>query len=167
MLKHTLPHMRSQKSGHIVSISSMSALWTQSGLGFYGGSKAALEALHRAEAPILERWNIKMTLVQPATAVTESEHMVDKIMEGEKIEGAEEYTTFMEEALERFRTYLNFCPLTSDDVSELVLQILATENPDFQYQSGAHAQIAAEALWKDPTGNSFHQVNVDEVDDYL
>lgn len=91
MNQAVLPQMRKQQSGHILSISSQSAIVyvaqfiviifsTTTGLGFYAASKKALEALHEGEAPLLwQKWGIKMTLLECGNIVTATEHMVDRL----------------------------------------------------------------------------------------
>src|SRR5262249_10998275 len=45
VIKAVLPHMRSRRAGHIVTVTAMGGLTTFPGLGFYHGSKYALEGL--------------------------------------------------------------------------------------------------------------------------
>jgi len=79
MFRAVLPFMRSRKSGHIISISSTSAVSPPTGLGFYAASKAALETFHSSEAPILAQWNIKLTILQVGTTITNDTHMAEKV----------------------------------------------------------------------------------------
>ena len=60
-----LPVMRSQKSGHILQISSIAGLSANPGLGLYNASKFALEGFTEALALETKHLNIHVTLVEP------------------------------------------------------------------------------------------------------
>ncbi|KAL4812091.1 hypothetical protein BDW67DRAFT_189025 [Aspergillus spinulosporus] len=66
-----LPHFRSQKSGTIVNIGSMSAWETYPGVGAYSASKAALRYATEALAQELAPTGIKTLLVEPGQFRTE------------------------------------------------------------------------------------------------
>lgn len=60
-----LPLMRSQRSGHIIQISSIAGVSANPGLGLYNASKFALEGMTEALALETKGLNIKVTLVEP------------------------------------------------------------------------------------------------------
>lgn len=66
MTQEVLPHMRKQKSGHILNISSIGGLRSFPGIGFYNASKYAVdglsEALYKEVAPL----GIKVTIIAPS-----------------------------------------------------------------------------------------------------
>lgn len=61
-----LPILRSQRSGHIVQISTVGGVVTFPGLGGYNASKWALEGLSDALAQEVSGFGIDVTLVEPA-----------------------------------------------------------------------------------------------------
>jgi len=65
-----LPHMRAQKSGYIIMISSLSGIAAKAGDSAYSASKFALEGLTEALRHEVARWNIKTALVEPAQYAT-------------------------------------------------------------------------------------------------
>lgn len=66
MTQEVLPHMRKQKSGHILNISSIGGLRSFPGVGFYNATKYAVdglsEALYKEVAPL----GIKVTIIAPS-----------------------------------------------------------------------------------------------------
>ncbi len=65
VIRAVLPHLREQRSGHIVNISAAAALSNYAGFGIYGGAKAALELMSESLSAELKPLGIKVTLVQP------------------------------------------------------------------------------------------------------
>ncbi|MGB4400717.1 MAG: oxidoreductase [Daejeonella sp.] len=65
MTQAILPVMRSQKSGHILQVSSIAGISSNPGLGMYNASKFALEGLSEALAMETKDLNIKVTLIEP------------------------------------------------------------------------------------------------------
>ncbi|MEV4013489.1 SDR family oxidoreductase [Nonomuraea angiospora] len=60
-----LPHLRTQRSGHIVQVSSIAALGGFPTTGMYSASKFALEGMSEALAMEAAPFGVKLTMVQP------------------------------------------------------------------------------------------------------
>ncbi len=60
-----LPIMRQQGYGHIINVSSLAGLIGIPGQGFYSASKFALEGYSEALSLEVEKFNIKVTVVEP------------------------------------------------------------------------------------------------------
>ncbi|MFF0470695.1 SDR family oxidoreductase [Micromonospora zamorensis] len=60
-----LPHLRDQRSGHIVQVSSIAALGGFPSTGMYSASKFALEGMSEALAMEAAAFDIKLSIVQP------------------------------------------------------------------------------------------------------
>lgn len=69
--KAVLPHMRRCRSGRIINITSMGGMITFPGLGYYHGSKFALEGLSEALGKEVKHLGIHVTAVEPGAFRTD------------------------------------------------------------------------------------------------
>jgi NAD(P)-dependent dehydrogenase (short-subunit alcohol dehydrogenase family) len=65
VLKSTLPHLRRQRSGHIINFSSVGGFIGIPGFGAYNASKFAIEGLSEALAAEVKPLGINVTIVEP------------------------------------------------------------------------------------------------------
>jgi NAD(P)-dependent dehydrogenase (short-subunit alcohol dehydrogenase family) len=65
VIKAVLPHMRRRRAGHILTVTSMGGLITFPGLGFYHGSKYALEGLTETVGKEVAGLGIHVTAIEP------------------------------------------------------------------------------------------------------
>lgn len=73
-----LPHMRKQRSGHMIWISSSSVYGAKGPwLGGYFAAKAAMDSLAQTYARELNPWGIETTIVQPGVFTKGTSHFAD------------------------------------------------------------------------------------------
>lgn len=65
LIQQFLPHMRQQHSGAIINISSIAAIKSGVGSGYYASTKAALEQISRALQEEVTNLGIKVMIVEP------------------------------------------------------------------------------------------------------
>jgi NAD(P)-dependent dehydrogenase (short-subunit alcohol dehydrogenase family) len=65
VVKEVLPQLRSQRSGHIVNMSSLAGTMGIPGMALYSASKFAVEGLSEALAGELGAFGIRVTIVEP------------------------------------------------------------------------------------------------------
>jgi NAD(P)-dependent dehydrogenase (short-subunit alcohol dehydrogenase family) len=93
VMQAVLPHMRKQRSGHIINITSMGGLTAFPGVGIYNGSKFALEGISEALAKEVKPLGTKVTIVAPGSFRTDwagrsMEHVETSIADYEATAGA-------------------------------------------------------------------------------
>jgi NADP-dependent 3-hydroxy acid dehydrogenase YdfG len=60
-----LPHLRKQRSGHILNLSSIGGVVASPGIGFYNSTKFAVEGISEALAAELAPLGIRVTIIEP------------------------------------------------------------------------------------------------------
>lgn len=78
VVQAVLPHLRRQKSGHIINITSIAGLAPAAGSGFYAAAKFAVEGMTQSLAQEVAPLGIKVTLVEPGAFRTDflSDHSI-------------------------------------------------------------------------------------------
>lgn len=71
VIKAVLPFMRKRRSGHIINVTSMGGLMTIPGVGFYHGSKFALEGISGTLAKEVRDFGIFVTALEPGSFRTD------------------------------------------------------------------------------------------------
>jgi NAD(P)-dependent dehydrogenase (short-subunit alcohol dehydrogenase family) len=66
-----VPHLRRQGAGHLVQVSSMGSGGGFSAVGLYAAGKSALDAMSEALAMEVERFGVRVTILQPGSYDTE------------------------------------------------------------------------------------------------
>lgn len=78
VIQAVLPQLRSQRSGHIINITSMAAVAPNPGSGYYSAAKMAVEGMSQSLAKEVGPLGIYVTLVEPSAFRTDflSEHSI-------------------------------------------------------------------------------------------
>lgn len=70
IIRHALPLLRKQGSGHIINVSSVGGQTTSASVGLYSATKFGLEGLSQALAEEVAGFGIKVTVVEPGALAT-------------------------------------------------------------------------------------------------
>lgn len=81
LINKVLPHIRANKSGAIINVSSIAAVRSAVGSGYYASSKASLELVTDALAKEVSPLGIKVMIVEPGSFRT---HFYDTSLKGTK-----------------------------------------------------------------------------------
>ncbi len=148
VIQEVLPIMRQQGGGCIINISSTSAVRSVPGLGMYAASKMALEGFSEALAAEVAPWNIKVSVVQPATV---KNNWIDHCVYGKK-KTISEYKLLAINLDKTLRGRLEKGQEQSE-VGKLVFNIVTTNEPHFRYQTGEQSISIAKEVYVDPAGD--------------
>ncbi len=151
MLHAVLPHMRQQKSGHVINISSIVGIVSNAGLGIYSSTKFALEAISASLAATVFPWNIKVTVVQPGPVATDFAEGTEK---GSQLGSDSPYSAFVENYAKQLHANLAEGQ-SPNEVAQLIAKILETPNPLFRYQTHETVTQKVEEFIADPTGTTW------------
>lgn len=149
-IQATLPIMRTQKSGHIINISSTSGLRALPGLGIYGASKMALEGLSEGLAAEIAQWNVHVSIVEPGTVKNtwaKNAPLADNLKD---YPGYSKFTHKLRSNLDKKAQDVGQDPA---EIASLILEIANNPKPDLRYQTNPTVAALANEILVDPTGN--------------
>jgi NAD(P)-dependent dehydrogenase (short-subunit alcohol dehydrogenase family) len=120
-----LPHMRAEKFGHIINLSSVFGLIAGAGWGIYCATKFAVEGLSEALAQEVKPFGINVTLIEPGYVRTNFLNASSLITAASPIE---DYTSIREGVRAHQNDIPGNQPGNPDKVVELIIKV--TENPE-------------------------------------
>ncbi|MGL4611682.1 MAG: SDR family oxidoreductase [Trueperaceae bacterium] len=147
-----LPHMREQKSGRIISVSSIGGLVGQVFNDAYSASKFALEGAMESLAPVVKKMGVHVSLIEPGPVNTEFVANVGGLLKRQPLAG-DPYLLLMQ-------TYMNFIQKafttgqTSDDIAKVILEAATDATPHFRYVTSENAKQRVSFKYVDMTGDS-------------
>ncbi|MBD3274379.1 MAG: SDR family NAD(P)-dependent oxidoreductase, partial [Candidatus Marinimicrobia bacterium] len=129
------PHMRSQRSGYILNISSLAGSLGVPLQGYYSASKHAVDGFTKSLRMEVRKFGIKVVLLKPGFVKTNLHHSFQKAEQS--IQDYEEITHSVEQALNESITE----GIDPSVISEKVLKILRLENPKQSYAVGTDGKL--------------------------
>lgn len=139
-----LPFMRSQHSGRIVFISSIRGIESCAYMGMYSASKSAIEAIAFDWACVLEKWNIKVSVVEPGPTATGID-----IKHGSHFFNEENpYFPYPEVDLE-------WKPM--EEISKEIVRHIKQKAPPFRFQPCEFSKKTVQKHLRDPSGENWLQ----------
>jgi NAD(P)-dependent dehydrogenase (short-subunit alcohol dehydrogenase family) len=144
VMRAVLPVMRQQRSGHIINISSMAGVIGFKHCAAYAASKFAVEGLSLSVAPEVERFGIKVTLVEPGFFRTE---LLDAQNAKWSSKAIEDYADEAS-AQETWSVYNGTQQGDPVKLGEALVKIAAMTNPPKQFYAGSDAVATIEPALK-------------------
>jgi NAD(P)-dependent dehydrogenase (short-subunit alcohol dehydrogenase family) len=151
-----LPHMRAQKSGRIVNISSMGGTLTFPGGGAYHASKHAVEAFSDALRFEVAGFGVQVVVVQPGIIRTGFAKAATSKMPALQDDVYADFNTAVADATQKVYEEGLLAKLGGEavDVAEVVLRALSVQRPKARYHVTASAtmmitqrRLMNDALW--------------------
>ncbi|XP_033631220.1 retinol dehydrogenase 8-like isoform X2 [Asterias rubens] len=149
-VRAVLPAMKKQKSGRILNVTSLAGFQGFPFYATYTSSKFAVEGFSESIASVLrDAYNIRVSLVEPGPVATPTALKV-----------ANDRPTFLESEAEMEKVFairamylstLAHVVQTSEEIAQLHLEIILSDNPHLRYQTSEYVKEMAAAKFKDPT----------------
>lgn len=135
LMQAVLPVMRRQRSGHIINISSVAGVVGLKHCAAYAATKFAVEGLSLSVATEVEKFGIKITVVEPGffrTELLDSRNVrwVGKVIEDYASEGT---------AKDMWSPYDGTQPNDPAKLGEALVKIAAMQNPPKVFAAGSDA----------------------------
>jgi retinol dehydrogenase-8 len=130
--QEVLPHMRRQKSGHIINISSEQGVYGLPYGSLYTASKAALESLSEALSLEVLPWNISVSIVEPGPVATNfSVNWGTRPLEHSPYQAI---CRKIEDSLQQKREPSEFCQ-SAIEIAHFIQKVIEDPKPQLRYQT--------------------------------
>ncbi len=137
-----LPHMRAQRAGRIVNISSLVGKLSTGVIGFYAASKHAVEAISDATRVEVAPFGIKVSVVEPGIFATSFDAVMSE--EFENISVADDYQKRLSRFQRFFKKAYAKAP-TPEPVVRAVEHAIYSRKPKTRYVVGVDAKAGVAA----------------------
>ncbi len=141
VMRATLPVMRKQRSGHIINMSSVAGVVGLKHCSAYGASKFAVEGLSLSVVEEIEKFDIKVTVVEPGFFRTDLLAETNVKWPSKRID---DYAATEVSAKEMWSPYAGTQPGDPDKLGEVLVKLAGMETPPRLFAAGGDA-IAAVA----------------------
>ncbi|MES2121457.1 MAG: SDR family NAD(P)-dependent oxidoreductase [Chlamydiota bacterium] len=152
MCQEVLPHMRAQKKGHIINISSEQGVYGQPYGSAYTASKAALESLSEALSIEVLPWNIPVSIVEPGHVETDF-----TIKTGSRALEENPYQKVCDflSAIARGKRPIPEHGQTAEEVALAIKNVVEDPHPKLRYQTSANAEKTVAQYITDISGEDY------------
>jgi NAD(P)-dependent dehydrogenase (short-subunit alcohol dehydrogenase family) len=150
-----LPQMRAQGSGRIISVSSIGGLIAQPFSDAYCAAKFALEGAMESLAPVMARFGVSVSVIEPGPVNTAFVANVggQRNMNTSASDPYQALVAAYVQTLQRAYTNVN-AGQTGDEVAAVILEAATSEKPDLHYQTSDFVRARVATKYVDPSGNS-------------
>ncbi len=148
-----LPSMRKNKSGHIISVTSVGGVIGQPFNDAYCAAKFAVEGMMESLAPILKRFHIYVSLIEPGAV--NSEFVTATLQKSPQLHAdlEQDYQAIFQQYLKAVEKAYAQVGQSSTEIAELILTVAGDTQPSFRYQTSEASRKLADLKLTDPTGN--------------
>jgi NAD(P)-dependent dehydrogenase (short-subunit alcohol dehydrogenase family) len=152
LARAVLPHMRSQRDGTIVNLSSVAGRLSFPGGGVYAGSKHAMEAMSDALRNEVDDYGIDVVLIEPGPVKTEFQDRAARSTEPDDevdVPGVERSGAYDEvyDAIDDGSTLGGVGAIEPELVAEFVVNAASATRPQARYQPGTVARFGVLARY--------------------
>jgi len=121
-----LPHMKAQKSGHIINVSSVAGHKVRPGSAVYAATKAAVRMLTEGLRQEVKPYNLRTTIISPGAVATE---LPDSVTEPDVAKGVHDFYEQFAIPAESFARVVAFAMSQPDevDVNEILFRPTSQE----------------------------------------
>jgi short-subunit dehydrogenase len=142
LIRLLLPSMRKNGVGKIINISSVSGMLAMPTMASYSASKFALEGAMEALWYEARPFGINVSLVQPGFVRSDSHTKVKYSVRSQLSSKLDRpYTDIYKEMVPFIERFMKWGLVTSEDVAELVYNVIKTENPPLWVPASLDAEF--------------------------
>ena len=141
--QQVLPVMRRQKNGRIINVSSVGGLAGYPFSAAYCSTKFALEGLLESLSYEVEKFGIKIILIEPGLVASDFHNNVKMVAKGANPDSL--YTQMMQKLFEEYKQVQEQYQIPAEEVAKVILNAAILDNPDRRYLVGKYGEMMTEA----------------------
>lgn len=148
-----LPIMRKNKSGHIISVTSIGGLIGQPFNDAYCAAKFAVEGLMESLAPIAKNLGIKISLIEPGPVNSDFVASVKQKSPVLTEHLTHDYQNMLDAYLKATTAAFSQFGQTPEEIAKTILEVAMSEQHNLRYQTSEASKKIANIKLSDITGN--------------
>ncbi len=134
-----LPHMRNQRSGRVINISSVVGKISSPLFAWYAGSKHTVEAISDALRMEVKGFGIKVSVIEPGVFSTGFDNVA--LTEIEAVDGGPAYKNMIESFKKAFAKMYSKAP-SPEPVANAIVHAISSDKPKIRYRVGTDSKGA-------------------------
>ncbi|XP_072029302.1 retinol dehydrogenase 8-like [Amphiura filiformis] len=156
-----IPGMKSKRAGHIINVGSMAGLFGYPFCDIYVSSKFAVEGFSESIAPLLKKFNISVSVIEPGPVQTafagniatndtgrfSSEAEIDADVD-------EKTRQYYKDSFARAEKRSSTIMQTGAEIASIIQDAILSDNPHLHYPTSEVMGKLAASKYIDPTGDS-------------
>jgi NAD(P)-dependent dehydrogenase (short-subunit alcohol dehydrogenase family) len=154
MTRAVLPSMRAQRSGRIISVTSIGGLIGQPFNDAYCAAKFAVEGLMESLAPVVRAYGVHLSMIEPGPVNTEFVATVQRTAVAGDAALDAAYGRMKEAYMGATRAFYASAGQSGDDVAKVILEAATAATPHLRYPTSDAVRALAARKYVDPTGDS-------------
>lgn len=137
-----LPHMRAQRWGRVINISSVSGMMAMPTMSSYSASKFALEGASESLWYEMKPWNVRVTLVQPGFIHSNSFQNVYRPLKlREDLVHDTPYRAYYRSMRPFIERLMNWSITTPDNIADIILRTMRRRWPPLRISATPDARV--------------------------
>lgn len=143
LIRTVLPHMRRQRSGKIINVSSVGGMMAMPTMAVYSASKFALEGASESLWYEVKPWNISVTLVQPGFVHSDGHLNVKQSRECNRslVDRNDPYYNHYNSMVPFINRMMDFSPATPEKVASVIAKVMRKKNPPLRVSATLDAHF--------------------------
>lgn len=153
LTREVLPHMRANGRGRVVTVTSVGGVVGQPFNDAYCAAKFAVEGLMQSLHPVAAKHGVKVSVVEPGAIATDFISNAGKSV-AERMDNVDAYTPQVQAYVGHISAAFEpGAAQTPQEVADVIVSVVAEDDPAFRYQTGKRATMFAGISLSDIDGS--------------
>jgi NAD(P)-dependent dehydrogenase (short-subunit alcohol dehydrogenase family) len=154
MTRAVIPAMRAARSGRIITVASLGGVVALPFSEAYSASKFAVEGMMESLAPVMARFGVHVSIIEPGAVNTGFLAARNATEEKRKASQIDDPYAELLEAYQRSVNARFTGGQSADEVAAVIVEAATAEAPHLRYQTSDYARGVATQVRRDPDGDA-------------